>query len=135
MFEREAREFQSFSLFHVLLLKLEHQRSYTGTGLGIVRDLGFRGLYKGATCFLRDIPFSAIYFPCYAMSKNLLSTKNEESGTQKLSSTRILISGALAGIPAAYLCTPADVIKTRLQAEAAAAGKDARSYKGIVMPL
>ena len=42
------------------------------TGLSIVRDLGFRGLYKGASaCFLRDIPFSAIYFPCYAMSKSL----------------------------------------------------------------
>ena len=102
------------------------------TGLGIVRDLGFRGLYKGASaCFLRDIPFSAIYFPCYAMSKSLLSSTNGETGNQELSSTRVLISGALAGIPAAYLCTPADVIKTRLQAEAAAAGKDARSYKGI----
>ena len=30
----------------------------------ILKDLGFLGLYKGAkACFLRDIPFSMIYFP------------------------------------------------------------------------
>jgi solute carrier family 25 (mitochondrial aspartate/glutamate transporter), member 12/13 len=139
------------------------------TGLSIVRDLGFRGLYKGASaCFLRDIPFSAIYFPCYATCKTLLSTTNEKTGKTELTANRVLISGALAGIPAAYLCklllllspslclslsqqlhliaftpthihththtnvgTPADVIKTRLQAEAAAGGKNARAYKGI----
>ena len=32
----------------------------------IVRQLGLTGLYKGArACLLRDIPFSAIYFPAY----------------------------------------------------------------------
>lgn len=32
----------------------------------IVRQLGLVGLYKGASaCLLRDIPFSAIYFPAY----------------------------------------------------------------------
>ncbi|CAB1443110.1 unnamed protein product [Pleuronectes platessa] len=32
--------------------------------LSVIRDLGFFGLYKGSkACFLRDIPFSAIYFP------------------------------------------------------------------------
>jgi solute carrier family 25 (mitochondrial aspartate/glutamate transporter), member 12/13 len=32
----------------------------------IVRSLGVLGLYKGAAaCLLRDIPFSAIYFPTY----------------------------------------------------------------------
>lgn len=32
----------------------------------IIRQLGVLGLYKGATaCLLRDIPFSAIYFPAY----------------------------------------------------------------------
>lgn len=40
--------------------------------LSVVRDLGLFGLYKGAkACFLRDIPFSAIYFPVYAHSKLL----------------------------------------------------------------
>lgn len=32
----------------------------------IIRQLGVLGLYKGASaCLLRDIPFSAIYFPAY----------------------------------------------------------------------
>ncbi|KAF7791229.1 hypothetical protein EIP86_002243 [Pleurotus ostreatoroseus] len=36
----------------------------------IVRQLGLFGLYKGASaCLLRDIPFSAIYFPAYAHLK------------------------------------------------------------------
>jgi solute carrier family 25 aspartate/glutamate transporter 12/13 len=30
----------------------------------------------------------------------------------------LLLAGAIAGCPAAYLCTPADVIKTRLQSDA-----------------
>ncbi|KAH7104873.1 mitochondrial carrier [Auriculariales sp. MPI-PUGE-AT-0066] len=36
----------------------------------IVRQLGIVGLYRGAAaCLLRDIPFSAIYFPAYAHLK------------------------------------------------------------------
>ena len=36
----------------------------------IIRQLGLGGLYKGASaCLLRDIPFSAIYFPAYAHLK------------------------------------------------------------------
>ena len=32
----------------------------------IIRQLGLFGLYRGASaCLLRDIPFSAIYFPAY----------------------------------------------------------------------
>ncbi|MGH0162435.1 UNVERIFIED_CONTAM: hypothetical protein FKN15_069617 [Acipenser sinensis] len=40
------------------------------SALSVIRDLGFFGLYKGAkACFLHDVPFSAIYFPCYAHIK------------------------------------------------------------------
>lgn len=41
----------------------------------------------------------------------------------------MLVSGAIAGIPAAYLVTPADVIKTRLQV---AARKGETTYSGIL---
>jgi len=84
--------------------------------LTIVSELGFRGLYRGAAaCLLRDIPFSAIYFPCYAKCKEWLA--DPVKGTSPLN---LLTAGALAGIPAASLVTPADVIKTRLQVEARA---------------
>uniref|UniRef100_A0AAY4DLP9 EF-hand domain-containing protein n=1 Tax=Denticeps clupeoides TaxID=299321 RepID=A0AAY4DLP9_9TELE len=95
------------------------------SALSVIRDLGFFGLYKGAkACFLRDIPFSAIYFPCYAHTKASLADEEGRVGPGKL-----LLAGALAGMPAASLVTPADVIKTRLQV-AARAGQT--TYSGVI---
>ncbi|XP_056145957.1 electrogenic aspartate/glutamate antiporter SLC25A12, mitochondrial-like [Lampris incognitus] len=94
------------------------------SALNVVRDLGFFGLYKGAkACFLRDIPFSAIYFPVYAHTKEKLA---DEQG--RLGAAQLLTAGAIAGVPAASLVTPADVVKTRLQV-AARAGQT--TYTGV----
>ncbi|KZT72887.1 mitochondrial carrier [Daedalea quercina L-15889] len=83
----------------------------------IIRQLGLFGLYKGASaCLLRDIPFSAIYFPAYAhLKKDVFS---EGYNGKALSFFETLASAAIAGMPAAYFTTPADVVKTRLQVEA-----------------
>ncbi|XP_077793081.1 electrogenic aspartate/glutamate antiporter SLC25A13, mitochondrial isoform X4 [Podarcis muralis] len=95
------------------------------SALTVLRDLGFFGLYKGAkACFLRDIPFSAIYFPCYAHMKSAFAG---EDG--RVSPWSLLLAGAIAGMPAASLVTPADVIKTRLQV-AARAGQT--TYSGVI---
>lgn len=81
-----------------------------------MKNLGLIGLYKGASaCLMRDIPFSAIYFPAYNHLKRDLFG---ESPTKKLGVVQMLLAGAIAGMPAAYLTTPCDVIKTRLQVEA-----------------
>ncbi|KAJ5715929.1 uncharacterized protein N7483_013110 [Penicillium malachiteum] len=86
------------------------------SALWIVKNLGLVGLYKGASaCLLRDVPFSAIYFPTYA---HLKSDFFGETATNKLGVVQLLTAGAIAGMPAAYLTTPCDVIKTRLQVEA-----------------
>lgn len=92
----------------------------------IVRNLGLMGLYKGASaCLLRDVPFSAIYFPTYShLKKDLFG----ESSTKKLGVVQLLTAGAIAGMPAAYLTTPCDVIKTRLQVEAR---KGDTAYTGL----
>ncbi|PIO56070.1 Calcium-binding carrier protein Aralar1 domain protein [Teladorsagia circumcincta] len=99
-----------------------------GSQLGVftvMKDLGFLGLYKGArACFLRDIPFSAIYFPTYAHAK--LATADEDGINHPGS---LFASAFIAGVPAAGLVTPADVIKTRLQV-AARAGQT--TYSGVI---
>ena len=94
----------------------------------ICRDLGIRGLYKGASaCLLRDIPFSAIYFTVYSHLKSDLFKEGKDG--KKISPLELLIAGALAGMPAAYLATPADVIKTRLQV---VARTGQQTYHGII---
>lgn len=86
----------------------------------IIKQLGLKGLYRGASaCLLRDVPFSAIYFPVYANLKKFLFNfdPNDPTKSHKLSTWQLLLSGSLAGAPAAFFTTPADVIKTRLQVE------------------
>ncbi|XP_065313159.1 electrogenic aspartate/glutamate antiporter SLC25A13, mitochondrial-like isoform X2 [Gordionus sp. m RMFG-2023] len=145
------------------------------TAFGIVKELGFRRLYTGAhACLMRDLPFSAIYFPTYAHLKiyfcsigeisnvrkghaskstklaneskdlDILNTKNGQLDNDKTLADHknetplnllyedeeqicsapkahnhvgMLWAATLAGIPAAALVTPADVVKTRLQVE------------------
>ncbi|KIW83387.1 hypothetical protein Z517_02632 [Fonsecaea pedrosoi CBS 271.37] len=96
------------------------------SAMWIVRNLGILGLYKGVTaCLLRDVPFSAIYFPTYSHLKRDFFG---ESPTKSLGILQLLTAGAIAGMPAAYLTTPCDVIKTRLQVEAR---KGEATYNGL----
>ena len=61
----------------------------------IIRQLGLLGLYKGASaCLLRDIPFSAIYFPAYAHLKK--DVFNEGYNGKQLSFLETLTSAAVA---------------------------------------
>uniref|UniRef100_F6X4B8 EF-hand domain-containing protein n=2 Tax=Ciona intestinalis TaxID=7719 RepID=F6X4B8_CIOIN len=95
------------------------------SALKVVKELGITGLYKGArACLLRDIPFSAIYFPAYSNIKEALASPDGHVAPWKL-----LLAGTLAGAPAASLTTPADVVKTRLQVKA----RDGQTqYKGMI---
>ncbi|KAF2003900.1 mitochondrial carrier [Amniculicola lignicola CBS 123094] len=96
------------------------------SAMWIIRNLGLLGLYKGASaCLLRDVPFSAIYFPTYSHLKRDFFG---ESPTKSLGVLQMLTAGAIAGMPAAYLTTPCDVIKTRLQVEAR---KGEATYTGL----
>ena len=93
--------------------------------ISVIRELGLTGLYKGSrACFLRDIPFSAIYFPIYANLK--LAFTNDEG---VLPLAYMFLAGVLAGVPAPFLTTPADVIKTRLQVKAR---EGQQVYTGVI---
>ncbi|KAH3668305.1 hypothetical protein OGAPHI_002059 [Ogataea philodendri] len=101
------------------------------SAVDIVRALGLKGLYKGASaCMLRDVPFSAIYFPTYANIKKYVFgfDPHNPAKRNRLESWELLLSGAMAGMPAAYCTTPCDVIKTRLQVEVRPGEK---AYKNI----
>ncbi|CAR23347.1 citrin [Lachancea thermotolerans CBS 6340] len=98
---------------------------------GIVKSLGLRGLYRGiGACLMRDVPFSAIYFPTYAhLKKDIFNyDPQDKNGRTRLRTWELLTAGGLAGMPAAYLTTPFDVIKTRLQIDPR---KGETKYNGI----
>ena len=102
------------------------------TALGVVKSLGLRGLYKGlVACLMRDVPFSAIYFPTYAHLKRDIFNYDPQDKNKRarLHTWELLTAGGLAGMPAAYLTTPFDVIKTRLQIDPR---KGETRYTGIL---
>lgn len=84
------------------------------SSLEIVRELGLRGVYKGAAAtLLRDIPFSFVFFP---LSSWLKEKAAERAGPgQKAPVVWVFAAGVGAGMVAAGAVTPCDVIKTRLQ--------------------
>jgi solute carrier family 25 aspartate/glutamate transporter 12/13 len=51
-------------------------------------------MYRGASaCFLRDIPFSMLYFPFYAIFKDMLQDKT----TKQLGAFQLLLAASGAG--------------------------------------
>mmetsp|Transcript_34251 Transcript_34251/g.66913 ORF Transcript_34251/g.66913 Transcript_34251/m.66913 type:complete len:392 (-) Transcript_34251:144-1319(-) len=90
--------------------------------VGAVKEVGFKGLYKGVgACWSRDIPFSAIYFPAYALTKKKLEDKGYNPFLCSMG------AGLFAGVLGAAPTTPCDVVKTRLQSPR----PGAIPYKGV----
>lgn len=102
--------------------------SATSIAIGLIREKGFTGLYKGCgATMLRDVTFSAIYFPLFA-HLNAMGKKRE--GSQQTVFYHSFISGCAAGCVASFSVNPFDVIKTRLQTLTKAQGE--QDYKGIL---
>ncbi|RPB22430.1 mitochondrial carrier [Terfezia boudieri ATCC MYA-4762] len=104
----------------------------TVSGLvGMVKSEGWTSLWRGLTLTLwRDVPFSGIYWFGYETIKKRLQAQNFRRSQQlfplnsskdKVANTRAntftdsFIAGALSGMVAAFLTTPFDVGKTRIQ--------------------
>ncbi|OMJ17489.1 Mitochondrial substrate carrier family protein X [Smittium culicis] len=92
------------------------------TAIGIVKNLGIRGLYKGTLATLmRDVPFSIIFFPLATLNTSIIqsfffSQPLSESKNSKPNFGSVFLGSLISGVIAAVAVTPADVIKTRLQA-------------------
>ena len=124
--------------------RIVHRRESLVSG-GIL-ETGSDTLNALSKSLLRDVPFSAIYFTAYAHLKT--DVFREGHNGKKLGFGETLMAAGIAGMPAAYLTTPADVIssalalflitfsqltvyfaETRLQAELRGGDK---AYAGIV---
>ncbi|KAJ2808203.1 mitochondrial aspartate-glutamate transporter agc1 [Coemansia helicoidea] len=98
------------------------------TAMGIVRGLGLRGLYKGtAATLLRDVPFSLLFFPLQALFARQAHSRLYGDGG-KPATLCVLAGSTAAGVIAAAVVTPADVIKTRLQSSS----QPSPPYRGLV---
>lgn len=87
--------------------------------LAIIKRLGLRGLYAGSSATaLREIPFAAFYFTAYSQFKGGMLGDRD-----KLSFLETLGCATAAAAPAAFFSTPADVIKTNMQAQAGQAAR------------
>lgn len=99
----------------------------TQVALKVFREKGFKGFYQGGTATLaRDVFFSAMYFPLFAFFN---SQGKPDPVTNKPAFYHTFASGIIAGSIGAFIATPLDVIKTRIQTTNKAPGEV--QYNGI----
>ena len=76
-----------------------------------IQKLGLGNLYRGVSAtLLRDVPFAAIYFAAYSRIRLAM-----QGNRDILSVGETLFAATAAALPASFLTTPADVVKTQLQ--------------------
>ncbi|KAF8037409.1 hypothetical protein BT93_B0342 [Corymbia citriodora subsp. variegata] len=94
-------------------------------GFSIWKEQGLRGLYAGFWSTLaRDVPLAGLLIMSYEALKDMTEYSKQilvsESNLHLSSTVEGLALGGLAGGFSAYLTTPLDVIKTRLQVQGSA---------------
>ncbi|XP_030745831.1 solute carrier family 25 member 40-like isoform X2 [Sitophilus oryzae] len=96
----------------------------------LLKQDGVKGLWKGIyPTFLRDVPFSAIYWMSYESIKSLYGSDHPSFG-------QTFVAGAISGSVAATITVPFDVVKTHQQIEFGADGvKKSRTTSTIFMDI
>lgn len=88
----------------------------------VVQNEGYRGFFIGLrVAFLRDLPFSGLYYPLYEESKVVVSAAlghkslTEDSQNDTVSLVTIsAISAMMANIMSCLITHPIDIIRTRI---------------------
>ncbi|KAA8492189.1 Mitochondrial substrate carrier family protein X [Porphyridium purpureum] len=97
--------------------EISHMKSYSQ----LAGELGMMGLYTGVvSTWMRDVPFSLIYFPLYFEATQRIKAKAAALDRNMSVTATALIAGTVAGTFGAGLTTPLDVIKTRVHSQALA---------------
>lgn len=92
----------------------------------MIKNEGIRALYAGySTTLLMNVPFHAIYVNIYEFVKAQLIL---HSRSKDYDVKNHIISGGIAGLTAAAMTNPLDVVKTRLQTQ----GDTGLYYTGMV---
>lgn len=112
-----ARSLAAAVVSPIELVRTQMQSGQWQAGLGLVGGLrrtralhGVGGLYRGLVpTLLRDIPFSGIYWTLYEANR----ARAERLRLSPFATS--FASGAFAGMVAACVTTPCDVVKTRMQ--------------------
>lgn len=125
-----ARMVAVIALAPIELVRTIQQASSPGGIVDISRNIyrndGVRGFYRGmASTLARDAPFSAIYWCSFELLRNIKvgadygsnvgSDSPTPTATPPSSNARNFASGASAGVVAALLTHPFDVLKTQRQ--------------------
>ena len=96
-------------------IRLQTDADRDGSAIDTIRELGWRGLYRGSRpCLYRDATFSLLLFPIYHAAKQTIGVDGAASSAD--TAFALALAGLLAAAPAAAASTPFDVIKTRVQA-------------------
>ncbi|CAH0473828.1 unnamed protein product [Peronospora belbahrii] len=118
--------FQSVVMNPVEVVKVRMQLDSKLKLLGVIRDLGRQGLYRGySACLARDVMFASTYFTLYDMAKTQLGVQDGTSLGWSM------IAASTAGIPAAFMSTPLDLLKTRMQSRDATVQGFVNTYRQV----
>lgn len=94
-------------------MQLGHYRNLRNCVKTIAFEEGFKAFYKSfPTTLMMNVPYG-----CVVVAVNESVREFLQPASKKYETSTLLISGSIAGLVAAFVTTPLDLIKTRLQTQ------------------